>query len=214
MAYTLPNGSTLSIADSYGAAKTMSALTNAAAGVATLEASHGVVVNDILEVTSGWGNLDGRIVRASAVATNDVTFEAIDTSSTTKYPAGGGTGSVREISSWTSITQILDVQTSGGDQQFWTYQPLEGDSQKQVPTVRTPKVFTFTLGDDSSLGWYSVVKAASDAGTPTAFRLSLKNGDILYYNGYVSMDETPSLTLNQGMAISVTLTLVALQTRY
>ena len=153
-------------------------------------------------------------MRAGAVATNDVTLEDINTTSTTKYPAGAGAGTVREISSWTGITQVLNVQTSGGDQQFWQYQTLEADTQKQVPTFRSPITMTLTLGDDPSLGWYSVVKAASDAGVPTALRLSLKNGSVIYYNAYVSMQDTPDLTLNEGMKLQVTLSLVSVPTRY
>ena len=83
MAITISTGTVAAIASTYGSAVNMTAITNASEAVATLAAAHGVVVGDFLEVTSGWGRLDKRIVRAKTVATNDVTFEGINTTSTT-----------------------------------------------------------------------------------------------------------------------------------
>jgi hypothetical protein len=81
MGKTLSTGAILSIAKTYGTSSNMTAITNAAEAVATLAAGHGVVVGDFLEVTSGWDLLNGRIVRAKTVATNDITFETINTTS-------------------------------------------------------------------------------------------------------------------------------------
>ena len=97
MSVRVPNGSIVAIASGYGASKAMSALSNADPGVATLEASHGIATGEYMEVTSGWGRLSGKVVRAGTVATNSVPLEGIDTTLTSIYPAGGGTGSVREI---------------------------------------------------------------------------------------------------------------------
>ena len=118
MAITLATGTQVAIASTYGTSVAMSAITNASEAVATLAAAHGVVVGDFLEVTSGWDLLTGRLVRVKTVVTNDVTFEAINTSSVTNYPAGTGVGSIRRITAWTSITQIQGLSTSGGDQSF------------------------------------------------------------------------------------------------
>lgn len=210
----LPNGSTIAIASTYGAAKTMSAITNATAAVATLEASHGVIVNDIIEVTSGWEDLEKRIVRVSAVATNDVTLEGIDTSSTTKYPAGSGTGTVREITAWTNVTQILDVQGQVGQQQYYEYQFLSASRQNRIPTVRAASSIDLTLADDTSQSWYAVVKAASDAGDPVAMRVTLPNGNLIYYNGYWSLSDVPTLSVNQALTLACSFSMCADLTRY
>ena len=92
MSVKLPNGSLVYIASGYGAAKTMSVLTNASEAVATLEAAHGVVEGDFIEVTSGWSRLTNKIVRAGTISTNDVQLDLYDTTSTTIYAAGAGTG--------------------------------------------------------------------------------------------------------------------------
>lgn len=86
MAIIIATGTGVDIASTYGASVNMTAITNATEAVATLAAGHGVVVGDFLEVTSGWQRLTGRIVRVKTVATNDVTLESINTSSTSLFP--------------------------------------------------------------------------------------------------------------------------------
>jgi hypothetical protein len=214
MAVRVPNGSLVYIASGYGAAKTMSALTNASEGVATLEASHGVVENDFIEVTSGWSRLTNKIVRAGTVSTNDVVLDGYNTSSTTIYPAGTGTGTVREISGWTQITQILSSNSTGGEQQFLAYQFLESDAQTEIPTVKTAGGLTFSVGDDPTLSGYQALETANDDRLQRAVRIVLPNSAILLYNAYVSINKTPSLTVNELMATEVTLRFLAEPVRY
>jgi hypothetical protein len=185
MAFIISAGTAVAIASTYGAVKAMSAITNASEAVATLEASHGVVVGDILEVTSGWPKLDGRLVRVKTVVTNSVTFEAIDTSSTTLFPAGSGTGSVRVISAWTSISQIAaDITASGGEQQFSTIRLLGQEDEVNLPTTRTAVNQTLPVYFDPALGWFAVVRSARDSKTPKGVRFSYPGGAKTYGNAY------------------------------
>lgn len=214
MSVRLPNGSLIAIAASYGASKAMSALTNAATAVATLAASHGVIVNDVLEVTSGWSKLNNRILRASAVATNDVSLEGLNSLDTTKYPAGGGVGSVREVLTWQQILQILEISTSGGEQGFTTYSFLEDDTERQIPTQKSPVQITIQIGDDDTLAHYPILVAADEDRLQRAVRLTLPGGAVIFYNAFVTFNKTPSLTKNEVMALTATLSLTAEQTRY
>lgn len=214
MSVSLPNGSIVAIASGYGASKSMTAISNATEAVATLESSHGVVENDYLEVTSGWSRLNSRIVRADSVSTNDVTFEDINTSSTSRYPAGSGTGSIREISGWTQIPQIIGSTSEGGEQQFTTYQLLEADSEVRIPTTKSPAGITFTVADDPTLPGFVLIQAANDDRLPRAIRVTLSNGAILLYNAYVSLSPIPTLTVNEVMSVQVTLSLLAEPVRY
>lgn len=214
MAVTFPNGAQLAVASTIAASKNMTAITNAVQAVATLEASHGIVGNDILVMASGWGNLDGRVVKAASVATNDVTLAGIDTTNTNRFPSGSGTGSVRKISAWTGLTQVSNLRTSGGDQQFNQYQFLDSDTQRQLPTVRSPMTLEFELGDDPSLPWYSVMRSISDSRASTPLRLTLPNGGIIYYNGIITMSDTPTTSVNEIMMLSVVVSLSAITTRY
>lgn len=214
MALTLPNGSSLAIASTYATAYDITAITNAAEAVATVEVGHGLTAGDLIEVTSGWADLDGKVVRVKTVATNDVTFEGIDTSDTARYPEGSGVGSLREITASTAVTQILEFSTEGGDQQFYEYQFLEATTQRQIPTVRSPLTISMTLADDQSLPWFAVIKSASDARTPRALLMTLASGAKLYYNAFWSLNEVPTVTVNEAMGLQLSLALVASPTRY
>jgi hypothetical protein len=214
MSVKLPNGATVAIASGYGASKTMSAVTNANPGVATLEASHGVVEGDFIEVTSGWSRLTDKIVRAGTVTTNDVQLEGIDTTLTSIYPAAGGAGTVREITGWTQLSQILESSSSGGEQQFATYQFLEGDSEKRIPTTKSAFGLSFRIADDPTLAGYILASAANDDRLQRAVKITLADGGVILYNAYISLNKTPSMTKNEIMACEVTLSLLAEPVRY
>jgi hypothetical protein len=214
MAISLPNGAIVSIASGYAALKAMTGISNANPGVATLEASHGVVAGDFMEVTSGWSRLTGKIVKAGTVTTNSVPLMGNDTTLTSIYPAGGGVGSVRVVSGWTQLSQILNSTSNGGEQQFQEYQLLEADSQKRIPTTKSAAGLTFSVADDPTLPGYILASAANDDRLPRAVRITLPNGGVIQYNAYISLNKTPSLTVNEIMACEVTLSLLAEPVRY
>lgn len=194
MAITLAVGTQIFIASTYGAAKTMSAISNAAEAVATLEASHGVIENDILEVASGWQRLTNRIVRADSVATNDVTLEDINTSDTDRYPAGTGTGSVREITAWTQVTQLRrEINFTGGEQQFADVTTLEDVIEQQIPTRRSPIQLSLPTFFDGTQSYVAVVRTAADTATLTAVKMVFPDGSVLYGNAYWTYQEIPTI---------------------
>lgn len=187
-------GTAFAIASAHAVSKTMSAISNATSAVATLEVSHGVAVNDYVEFTSGWDLLNGRVARASAVAINDVTFSNIDTSSTTLYPAASGVGSVREITTWTALSQITsEWGINGGDQNFSDATFVSHLIRQRVPTDRNPLEISLPFFWDASLAWLSAARTASVAGTPIAIRMTFPNSNILVANTYLSLRDTPTV---------------------
>jgi hypothetical protein len=214
MSYTLPVGGSLAIASTYGTAVTMSAITNATEAVATLAAGHNVVAGDILEVTSGWELLNNRVVRVKTVSTNSITFENINTTSTTFYPAGEGVGSVRRITAFTTITQVGAIAFSGGDQQFADTSSVFGRTDTQMPATRTPVVAEITIHEDPSLPFYSVIRTAQETGNPVALRVTGGNGSRTFHNGFVSMAQFTTLERNATEKRAVSFTGVAEPTRY
>lgn len=206
MAFQLAVGTIAQIASSYATSKTMSAVSNANPAVATLEASHGVAVGDYIEVSSGWSLLDGRIVRVSAVATNDVTLEGVNTLSATLYPTGSGGGSVREISTWANITQLAaNITFSGGDQQYADITTLQDRTQRQIPTVRTPVNIVLPIFYDESLPWVSTVRAVSDASVATGLRLVFPGASRMVGNAFWNLKDSPTIedsTLRTEIALT------------
>jgi hypothetical protein len=214
MAKILAVGTVVAIASTYGTASNMTALTNAANAVATLAAGHGVVVGDFVEITSGWGLLSGRIARVSAVATNDVTLEGINTTSTSLYPTGQGTGSIRRITAWTNLSQITaDLAVSGGEQQFADVTEITDRTQQQIPTTRSPVVVELPIYDDPALPWVSIVRNASDSAVATAVRMIFPNGSRLVGNAFWSLGDVPTIE-DSTLRNSVTLTFTGQPTRY
>lgn len=214
MAVTLATGTQVAIASTYGTGFTITAITNANPAVATLSASHGVVVGDFIEITSGWDLLNKRVVRVSAVATNDVTLEGINTSNTSSYPAGSGTGTGREITAWASVTQIRSVSTSGGELNFADITTIADQTQKQAPTTRSAQQIDFEFLDDPTLSWYSTAQTASDTNAITAVRIIFPNGSRLLGNGYLSLQKNPTIEVNQPLVASLGFSAVADLVRY
>jgi hypothetical protein len=193
MSVTKTPGTQFAIGSTYGTVRNMTAITNANPAVATLEASHGVAVGDFIEVTSGWDLLNGRVLRVSAVATNDVTLEGLDTTNTSRYPAGTGVGTVREITAWTTLSQITpQFGVSGGEQNFADTTFVSNLIRTQIPTDRNPITVTLPFFFDPTLPWFAAVRAAADASAPYAFRMIFPNQSRLVVGAYWSLRGVPT----------------------
>ena len=213
MAISLPNGALIAMANGYGSALTVSGITNANPAVAT-SVGHSLVDGDIVEVTSGWSRITDKIIKVDQLSADTFGLVGVDSTLTSIYPVGSSAGSVRKISGWTQLSQILDSSSSGGEQQFLEYQLLEGDSQKRIPTFKSAAGLSFSVADDPTLAGYILASQANDDRLPRAIRITLPSGATIFYNAYVSLNKTPSLTVNQIMAVEVTLSLLAEPIRY
>ena len=213
MAASLPNGSLIAIGTAYGSPITVTAISNAATAVATAN-GHGLAEGDIVVVNSGWSRLNGKTVRVGTVTTNTFQLEGIDTTSTTLYPSGAGTGSVREVTTFTQIAQILETATNGGEQQFLEFQFLEADSQTRIPTFKNAAGLTLQIADDPSLAGYQGLEEANDDREARALRITLANSSIILYNAYCSVNKPPSLTVNELMAVEATFSFLNEPVRY
>ena len=213
MSVSLPNGAVVSIASAYAAPATIAAISNASPAVASA-VGHGFANGDIVEITSGWSRLNSRIARVAGVTADTFALEGINTTSTNLYPVGGGAGSVRKVSTWQQVTQVLEFKTSGGEQQFVTYSFLEEDVEHQIPTVKSASSFAMTIGDDASLPWYGILSDANDDRIPRAVSVVLPSGSAIYYNGYVTLNKTPTLTKNELMGLQSTVSLTSEPMRY
>lgn len=214
MTAVVADGTLVAFASTYGAAKTMSAVTNANPAVATLEASHAVVVNDIIEMSSGWPDLDDKILRASVVNVNDVTLEGFNSTNLSSYPIGSGVGTVREITAWTNLAQVLTIAVEGGDPQYFDYQFLNELRKRRIPLAKAPINLTFELADDITLTQQASIKAIDLAGVPVAMRLTLPNGTKIFLNGFWSMADMPKLQTGQINSRTIGFALTSLPTEY
>lgn len=213
MAARLPDGATVSLSTTYGSPLTVSAITNANPAVATSTA-HGLANGDLVEVTSGWSNLNGRIMRVASAAANTFALEGLDATSTTLYPAGSGAGSVRKITAFQQITQIMGFTTSGGDLQFVNFSFLEQNFETQLPTIFSAQSISIDIADDATLAGYIALKAAADIRATRAIRLIMPDASNVNYNGIVSLNETPTVTKGAVMTVKAALSLTNRPVRY
>jgi hypothetical protein len=213
MGFKLPNGATFEIASTYGADIPVTAISNANPAVASAAAA-GLVLGDVIAITSGWTKLNQRAVRVGAITSGSFVLDGIGTTKVQTYPAGSGVGSVREVTAFEAISQITDVAASGGEQQFFTFGFLEDDDDRQIPTTKNPSTLALTVADDPTLGYVAICEEADADKEPRVLRLNLPNGDIILYNGYVSITTTPALARNNLMTRVINVSLTGRPTRY
>lgn len=213
MTVRLPNGGVFAIASAYSAPVVVTGISNTNPAVVSAT-GHGFVTGDIVEMTSGWSKLNNRVVRVGAVTAGTFELEGVDATSVLAYPAGTGMGAAREVQTFTQIQQVLSTNTSGGDQNFYTFQFIESDEESEIPTNKTPRRLTMTLGDDPSLPGYIEVAKANEDRLVRAIRFSLAGGGFIFYNGFVSVNETPTTTTNEIMQTTMTVAIQGRPTRY
>jgi hypothetical protein len=214
MAVQVPNGSIVAIESGSAAAVVISAITNANPAVVTTSTAHGLSTGDYTEIVSGWSRLTNKIVRVTMLTTTTFSIDSYDTTSTTIYPAAGGVGTSARITGWTQLSQILTSASNGGEQQFLEYQLLESDSQKRIPTFKNAAGLTFSVADDNTLPGYILASTANDDRLPRGVRVTLPSASVLLYNCYISLNKTPSLSVNELMACEVTMSMLNEPVRY
>lgn len=213
MSVSLPNGAIIAIASGYDSPINITAISNANPAVVT-STGHGLTTGDMLEVTSGWSRLTDKVCRITVIDANSFSLDNIDTTLTSIYPAGTGDGTARQITGYTQLSQILSSASNGGEQQFLEYQFLEADAQKRIPTFKTAAGLTFSVADDPSQPGYQLAVVANDDRLQRGVTVTLPGGSVLSYNAYISINKTPSLTVNELMACECTMSLLAEPVRY
>lgn len=212
MAVSLPNGIILALATAYASTLPVTAATNAAESV--LSVTNTLAVGDYFEFVSGWSNANNRVFRVKAATGTTVTVEGLDTTLVTLYPAGSGTGSIRKINTWTQITQIMGLTSSGGEPQYQTYSFLEQNFDSQIPTTTSAQSLAMEIADDPALAGYQAVKAVAQTRATTAMRATLPAGGVILYNAIFAFDETPSLSKGNLMAVKAGAALQGRPVRY
>ena len=212
MSVSLPNGIVLALATAYASPVTVTAASNAAEAVLT--ATNTYTAGDYVTFSSGWANANNRVFRVKSPTGTTLVLEGFDTSSTTLFPAGSGTGTVTKINTWTQISQIIGLTSSGGDAQYQTYSFLEQSFDSQIPTTTSAQSLAIEIADDPTLAGYAAIKAVALTRATTAIRATLPAGGFILYNGIFSFDETPSMTKGNLMSVKAGAALQGKPVRY
>lgn len=213
MSIYLANGSIVQIASTMSAAVTTTAVTNASEAVAT--ATNTYANGDIVAVTSGWNRLNERVVRVKAVSGTTFTMEGIDTTSTTRFPAGSGTGTSRKVSTWVEIGNIINLSQDGGAPEYWEGKFLADDYKRKLPTGKSALGYKIEAADDTVMpAWVPLVQSANDDMAPRAFRIITPSAGTYLCNGIFSFNSVPALNSDNIAVLTIDISVVSLPVRY
>ena len=213
MAYFFPEGSSQQFSQTFASAKTITALTNANPAVATSTA-HGYATNDEILLTSGWEDATDSVYKVTVIDANSFSIQDLDTSNTSFFPAGTGTGSAQKLSSWTAIPQVLTISSSGGDARFTDVAPLSKRNAVKIPTGFNATSVTMSLAHDASNANYQTMLGISRTLTKVAFKQVISGGATTYGYGYMNVSEMPKLNNNQVNTVDAAITVLGRSVSY
>lgn len=213
MAYYFPEGTTFQFSSTLAAAKTVSAITNAAIAVATSTA-HGYVNGDEVLFTSGWEDATDTVYKVEVIDANSFRLLGLNTSNTAYFPTGSGTGTVQKLSAWQTVPQLLTVSTSGGDARFTTVSPLAKRNDINIPTGFNALNITTTLAHDPANATYQAMLDISRTLAKVGIKLVLGGGATAYGYGYMNVSEAPQLNRNQVNQVNGATTLLGRMVSY
>lgn len=213
MAYFFPEGSSQQFSQTFASAKTITALTNANPAVATSTA-HGYATNDEILLTSGWEDATDSVYKVTVIDVDSFSIQGLDTSDTSFFPAGTGTGSAQKLSAWTAIPQVLTISSSGGDARFTDVAPLSRRNALKIPTGFNATSVTLSLAHDASNANYQTMLGISRTLTKVAFKQVISGGATTYGYGYMNVSEMPKLNNNQVNTVDAAITVLGRSVSY
>lgn len=204
MSYSFPEGAKLYYSSTLASAKTVTSATNANPTVVT-SASHGYSDGDIVLVTDGgWEDANGTLWKVDQLTTDTLSLLGLDTSDTNFFAAGAfANASMKKVSTWVEIPQVLTIQTQGGGPRYTTVSPLGRRNSFKIATGFEPTDTTITIGHDASNATYQAMLGISRALSKVAFKLVLSGGAVTYGYGTMATGENPSLNVNQVNTVTV-----------
>jgi len=211
---SVPTGTIFSIATVLAAAKTISAITNAAEASVSCTA-HGYSAGDIVQVFSGWGRLNRRVARVKTPTTDAFLLEGINTTNTEFFPSGSGIGTVKKVTTFQQINKILNPTNSGGEPKNITVKFLESDVEENLNDGFSAITETFDIDADEFGGAsYAALVALTDVQTDTVLKKTLKSGALIFTPCRVAINENVKMSDGSIMTNAVSINGNGRITRY
>lgn len=199
MSYYVPEGAKFFFSQTFGAAKGITALTNANPARAT-SAAHGFLDGNEVLANLGWEDANG-VWRVDQFDANTFDFLGLDATDTNFYAPGGGTGTAQLVTGWVEIPQVLNINTTGGDPRYTQINPLSRRNAIQKAVGFNPSSIELILGHDESLPAMQTLRGISRRLSQIAFKMALSGGTVSYAYGTLAMSEIPNLTSGQANTV-------------
>lgn len=197
----------------FGSTKSITVLSNANPALAT-SAAHGLVDNDEVLLLSGWEDATNNVFRVDQQDVNTFLVTGLDSTNTRFFPAGSGLGTVQKIGTWVQIPQVTGVQTSGGDPRFTDVQLLASRNALKIPTGFNATTTVVSLAHDPADANWQTMIGISRTLSPVAFKMALGGGGTVYAYGYMAVNESPKLNVNQVNTVDASFAFLGRQISY
>ena len=200
----------IAIQSALGASKTITAITKATTGVVSSTA-HGLANGAfvLLEVT-GMTQVHKRVFRVANQAANTFELEGEDTTNYDTFL----TGTAKEITFGTVLATATTVSASGGNYDYEDTTTIHDSIRSQIPLLAAASNFAFENIWDVADAGLIALKAASEAKTERAVRITFSNGQKVLFNGFVGATLLPGGTAPGKVTTPVTLTTQSAPTVY
>jgi len=200
MAYNFPEGSKFYYSTTFAAPKTVSIATNANPSVLTATA-HGYSDLDPLLFLSGWEEANGSVFEADSLTADTLSLNGLDTSDTNLYPAASGIGTLKKISGWVEIPQVLSVADSGGGTKYGTVSPLSARQDIRQALGFEAAGIDLELGYDANNATLVAMWSIARVRSKVALKVWIPGGGRVYGYGDMMTGKMPKM--NKGNALSV-----------
>lgn len=192
----------VSVQSALAVAKTISAISKALPGVVSSTA-HGYANGDyVLIEAQGMYQLNNRVMRVSAVATDSFTLEGEDTTNYADFTSG----TAKKITFGTTLATLTNINASGGDFDFIDTTTIHDSIKTQIPGLANPSTYSFESFWDPSDSGLVALKSASDSQSQRALLFSFANGQKFVFNGYVGASLAPTGSAQDLIKTSVVFT--------
>lgn len=219
--YQLSNGSTIQQSKTLSASVVVTGISNAVKPVITLdEELSGLVAGDFVLLNTAWIDLDNGVYEVEAVTTTAVTLKAdaeglINTTDTTRFPAGAGAGELRKIIDWVSVPYTTDVNTTGGEQQTVQFQPIQLDRAITLNTFKNGYTQAFTITHDAADEIRPLLVQQDRTQEVVAVRFNNPRAkEVRVYGAQVSFARIPTVATNAIETCTITYSLQSNMTIY
>jgi hypothetical protein len=181
MTYIVGRGVRVEIGMTEGSAKTVSAITKAAPPVAT-STSHGLTAKTLgyMSGVGGMVQLEGQAVRFSAVDTNTLTLEDLDTTSYATFTAG----SLIPVATWATLGSTTSYSKGEGAADALDATTLLDDIKQEISGLMAAETVSFNLNaqtiSDTAL---AKVRSVAKASGYLVFRVTFKDGNVRFFRG-------------------------------
>lgn len=194
-----------------GAAKSITAITQAATAVAT-SPGHGFANGDIvfLEI-QGMRQLNEKAVRVAGVTTDSFQLEGVNSTKFDEFTAG----SASKVTLGHAVTTATTISSSGGDFDFIDTTTIHDNAKTQMPGLPGATSFSMDHIFDPADPGLLALKDASDNQERRVFRFRFgTGGKILLFAGYVGCSMLPGGQAQQLVTTRSAITMNGTPTYY